>query len=189
MIFSMAKVRLPWASVCAVRCPKHAQPQLYCKSNPQLWSPPSPQSNTIPLVRCLRSQQPQQLLHFRSGILWRSHPGAFLEPPAEILIYLHPRVRRGTCGRSRGLQDGTVPVSQPRELMISSDYSRLPSLAVTGARVKKELQSLIIDIFYLETCYRLSLPLQRFQSRCPLCFVIQSGPLQGKIGHRRNKLC
>lgn len=171
--------------MCAVRHPKYTQSQLHCKSNPQLWSPPPPQSNTIPFVRCLRSQQ---LLHFRSGILWRSHPGAFLEPPAEILIYLHPRVWRGTCGRSRGLQDGTVPVSQPKEFLISADHSRLPSLAVTGARVK-ELQSLTIDSFCLQTCYTLTLPPQRLQSRCLLCFVLQSGPPQGKTGHRRNKFC
>lgn len=51
---------------------------------------------------CQLSVQNQEFLHFWSGVLWRSHPGAFFEPSTEVLIYLHSRVWWGTWGEKWG---------------------------------------------------------------------------------------
>lgn len=64
--------------------------------------------------RALVHKASKGFLHLLGRLLWGSHSGAFLQPAAEILVYLDSRVRRGTWrwhGENRYMP--WVPVTLP----------------------------------------------------------------------------
>lgn len=80
-------------------------------------------------------------------------------------------------------------MSQPRELQISAEHSRLPepgsnsSSSEGGVAVTHNLHFLFGNLLQTHSASsEISITL------VSSAFVIQSGPLQGKIGHGRNKL-